>query len=226
MRMYSDEQLSLRQIAAHAGVTRKTITRLAREYGIPTRPPIYTGSYNVDRAWLYQQYVTKRRTLPDIAAECGMSTANMARWARKHGIPMRSRGGPSHRANLDAKAIAEKAPKLLRPALAGIGGWERLQRFAAATRYPTLTIAAEQLGARTLVAQKLRLEADLGVELIRRAQRGQPMQLTNAGLKVLAAIHTVQCRNRRISAFDPDLPGASPARKAPARRAGRPTSNR
>jgi uncharacterized protein YerC len=191
-RLYCEEHKTLRDIALRVGVSRGTVTRLAREYGIEMRPPHPEAHHSVDASWLYQQYVTERRTLPDIAAECGMSTANMARWARIHDIPMRSRGGPSHRANLDAKAIAEKAPELLRPALTEIGGWERLQRFAAATDYPTLAIAAEQLGARALVVQKLRLEADLGVQLFHRAQRGQPMRLTSDGRRVLAAIRKMQ----------------------------------
>jgi hypothetical protein len=214
VRLYCDEHKTLRDIATLAGASRTTVSGLAREYNIEVRPARPLPRVNIDAAWLYQRYVTERRTLPDIAAECGMSTTNMALWARKHGIPMRSRGGPSHRANLHAKALGEKAPKLLRPALDGVGGWERLQRFAAATRYPTLSIAAEQLGARGLVVQKLRLEADLGVRLFDRARRGQPMQLTKDGRKILAAIHTMQASNGRLGGSDPDPAGASPAGKA------------
>lgn len=194
IRLYCDEHKTLRDIAAIVGVSRGTITRLAREYDIEVRPGRILPRTSVDAAWLYQQYVTNHRTLPDIAAECGMSTANLARWARTHHIPMRPRGGRSHRANIEARTIAAKAPKLLRPALTEIGGWERLERFAAATEYPTLTIAAEQLGARALVVQKLRLEADLGVVLFHRAQRGQPMRLTADGRRLLAAIRKMQQR--------------------------------
>lgn len=192
VRLYCDEHKTLKDIALRVGVSRGTVTRLAREYGIEMRPPHPEARHSVDAHWLYQQYVTEHRTLPDIAAECGMSTSNLARWARIHDIPMRSRGEPSHRANIDAEALAESAPKLLRPALTEIGGWERLQRFAAATAYPTLTVAAEQVGARALVVQKLRLEADLGVQLFHRAQRGQPMRLTADGRRVLAAFRKMQ----------------------------------
>lgn len=192
VRLYCDEHKTLRDIALRVGVSRGTVTRLAREYGIEMRPPHPEARHSVDADWLYQQYVIERRTLPGIAAECGMSTSNLARWARIHDIPMRSRGEPSHRANIDAEALAASAPKLLRPALTEIGGWERLQRFAAATDYPTLTIAAEQLGARALVVQKLRLEADLGVQLFHRAQRGQPMRLTADGRRVLVAVRKMQ----------------------------------
>lgn len=226
VRLYCDEHNTLKTIALRVGVSRGTVTRLASEYGIEMRPPYPEPQHSVDAPWLYEQYVTRRRTLPDIAAECGMSTANLARWARKHQIPMRSRGGPSHRANIDAEALADSAPKLLRPALTEIGGWERLQRFAAATAYPTLTIAAEQLGARALVVQKLRLEADLGVQLFRRAQREQPMQLTKDGQRVLAAVRTMQAKNLRASGPDPDPPPASLPKKTRPPQAHRRRSNR
>ncbi|WP_293002609.1 TniQ family protein [Mycobacterium sp.] len=214
VRLYCDEHNTLKDIALQVGVSRGTVTRLAREYGIEMRPPHPEAQHSVDADWLYQQYVTERRTLPDIAAECGMSTSNLARWARIHHIPMRSRGEPSHRANIDAKVLAAFSPTLLRPALAKIGGWERLQRFAAATAYPTLTIAAEQLGARALVAQKQRLETDLGVELLHRAQRGQPMQLTKDGQRVLDAVRAMQAKTARTSGRDPDPPAPSPAKES------------
>jgi hypothetical protein len=45
---------------------------------------------------LFEQYVGCGRTLPDLAREKNMSTANMARWAHFHQIPLRPRGGASH----------------------------------------------------------------------------------------------------------------------------------
>lgn len=50
--------------------------------------------------WHIEQYVVRRRTLPDLARETGMSTANMARWAHIHKIPLRPRGGGSHKTAL------------------------------------------------------------------------------------------------------------------------------
>lgn len=43
------------------------------------------------------------RTLPDLAREKNMSTANMARWAHLHQIPLRPRGGASHDSFLRSK---------------------------------------------------------------------------------------------------------------------------
>lgn len=94
--LYEGQRMSLRDIAATIGVSRQIIGRLARDYGLALRQPGLQSRAIVDGDWLYEQYVTNCRSLPDIAEEAGMSTANMARWARRHAIPMRGRGGGIH----------------------------------------------------------------------------------------------------------------------------------
>lgn len=187
--LYHRQQLSLHEIASRVGVSRQTITRLAREYDVDIRtatPPRIV----VDRDWLYEQYVVHRRSLPDLAHECGMSTANMARWAKTHEIPLRGRGGASHHAMLRAADRSRAAPKVLRPALTSAGGWDRLRRFVAAARFPTIGAAASALGNHqsTLTNQIHRLERDLGGQLLVRAERGRPMALTVLGTKVARAV--------------------------------------
>ena len=103
--------MSLRDIAATVGVSRQTIAHLAHDYDLPLREPGLHARTTIDRDWLYDQYVNKRRTLPDIANEAGMSTANMARWAKKHAIPMRARGGPGHRARRTEEIAAAGVQK-------------------------------------------------------------------------------------------------------------------
>lgn len=192
--LYESERMSLRDIAATVGVSRQSIARLARDYGLPLRGPGLKARTTINRDWLYDQYVNKRRALPDIAQEAGMSTANMARWAKTHTIPMRPRGGVSHSSTLAAENLADEAPELIRPALTGIGGRERLERFAAASRYPTLTVAAGRLGVGqfALVSQINRIERELGTKLINRAERGRPMSLTDAGARVVSTIRAWQ----------------------------------
>ncbi|MDD4868277.1 MAG: hypothetical protein PHQ28_14530, partial [Mycobacterium sp.] len=80
--LYERERMSLKAIAATVGVSRQVIARLARDYELPLREPGRQARTTIDRDWLYDQYVTKRRALPDIAKEAGTSTANMARWAK------------------------------------------------------------------------------------------------------------------------------------------------
>ena len=82
--LYEHERMSLKDIAATVGVRRQTIVRLARDYDLPLREPGLQARTTIDRDWLHDQYVNKRRALPDIAREAGMSTANMARWAKTH----------------------------------------------------------------------------------------------------------------------------------------------
>lgn len=188
--LYLRQRISLRDIANSIGVSRKVVAELAREYGMPLREPKRPTSTVIDRDWLYERYVNQRRALPDIAAEAGMSTANMALWAKKHEIPLRRRGGASHSSTLRAEKAAARAPEVIRPALMGVGGWDRLERFAAAARYSTMTIAAEQLGIPqfTLVNQINRIERDLGMKLLLRAERGRSMVLTDDGALVVAAV--------------------------------------
>ncbi len=188
--LYQEQNLSLSQIAEQYGVERKVVARLARQHGIELRRPQGRRRLeDIDRDWLYTEYVVHRRALPDLAAEKGMSTANMSRWAKTHGIPLRGRGGPSHSANINAAQAARNAPALLRPALTTIGGAERLSRFAAAANYSTVTAAAAALGLNqpVLQGQIARLEAELGGPLFTRAQRGHPMALTYLGTRVLHA---------------------------------------
>lgn len=189
--LYLGEHRSLQQIATLTGFSRRVLTGLAKEYGIPLRegPQDCKRRGTIERDWLIEQYVHRRRTLPDLAREVGMSTANMARWARTHNIPLRSRGGASHHIALRTAEEAADAPVILRDALTGPNAWQRLERFAAALPYPTVTEAAWALGIHqsTLTTQINRLERDLGQPLIERAERGRKMRPTPFGRRVAAA---------------------------------------
>ena len=52
------------------------------------RTPTETANH---RQWLQSQYVVRKRTLPDIAAELGVSATTVGRAARTLGVPVRSR---------------------------------------------------------------------------------------------------------------------------------------
>ncbi|MGF1427958.1 LysR family transcriptional regulator [Kitasatospora sp. LaBMicrA B282] len=174
------------------------LTALTREYEVALRegPQDYKRHGTVEGDWLIEQYVHRRRTLPDLAREKGMSTANTARWAKTHNVPLRLRGGSSHSQALRAIDQASRAPRVLRPALGGQGASERLSRFAAASAYPSLGAAATGLGLGlntfTLVAQINRIERELGGPLLIRAERGRPMALTPFGRMVLRAVRSLE----------------------------------
>lgn len=171
------------------------LTDLAKEYGIPLRdgPQDHKRRGTVERDWLIEQYVHRRRTLPDLARETGMSTANMARWARTHDIPLRPRGGASHHTALRTADEAEALPAILRKAFSGPYARQRLSRFLAARSYPALTEAARDLGIHqsALVIQINRLEADLGQPIFDRAERGRAMKLTRFGKRVATAVRKI-----------------------------------
>ncbi|WP_405630658.1 TniQ family protein [Streptomyces sp. NBC_01174] len=199
-RLYLDEHLSLQRIGDLTGFSRRVLADLAREYDIPLRvgPQDYRRRGTVDREWLTEQYVVQRRTLPDLARETGMSTANMARWAHTHKIPLRPRGGGSHDIALRVTEDAAHTPAVLREALTSPYAWERLERFVAASSHPTMDEAAQVLGINqsTLVIQINRLEQDLGKVLIERAERGRAMKLTPFGEEVAAAARNIRGRAR------------------------------
>jgi AraC-like DNA-binding protein len=130
-RRYIDRHQSLDDIAKQTGFSRQTLTRLAAEYGITLRegPQDYKRKGVIDRDWLLEQYVNRERTLPDLAREKDMSTANMARWAHLHQIPLRPRGGASHDSSLRTIDQATDLPAPLAKALTSPYAWQRLNRF-------------------------------------------------------------------------------------------------
>jgi AraC-like DNA-binding protein len=191
-RRYVDRHQSLYDIAKQTGISRKTLARLAAEYGITLRdgPQDYKRRGVIDRDWLLEQYVERGRTLSDLAREKNMSTTNMARWAHFHEIPLRSRGGATHDSFLRTADQAVDLPAPMAKALTSPYAWQRLNRFAAAIRYQTLSEAAEHLGITqsALTTQIDRLERDIGGSLLERAERGRPMHPTPLGEQVLAAL--------------------------------------
>jgi Bacterial regulatory helix-turn-helix protein, lysR family len=132
--------------------------------------------------------------LPDLAREKNMSNANMARRAHLHQIPLRPRGGGSHDSSLRTVDQAADLPAPIAKALTSPYAWQRLNRFAAATGYQTLSEAAEHLGIAqpTLVTQINRLERDIGGRLLERAERGRPMSPTALGAQVLGVLQRVE----------------------------------
>jgi hypothetical protein len=127
-------------LCARIGVDHKTLTKLAHDYGIPIRGPSKANDVLVDRDWLYEQYFHQRRDIRELARELGISRVAMSRWLQLHRIPKRPKLGRPP----DLAALA-RAPAVLRPALMGNGGWERLCRFAIASNYPSLLACAQHL---------------------------------------------------------------------------------
>jgi hypothetical protein len=103
--LYTGQRTSLRQLSRQFETSRNTISALLDQYQIPRRTgPQARPSSPIDHGWLYEQYVTSARTLPDIAAELGISKTHLNRRAKALGIPLRRRGTPSHARTLHSPA--------------------------------------------------------------------------------------------------------------------------
>jgi transposase len=196
--LYHRQGQSLREVAASVGVSRNVIARLAADYGIPLREPGRRPNQAYDPQWLYDQYVNQSRPLPAIAKDCGVSISAVKRWADEAGIPLRARGGPSHEDALAAPARAAEAPELIKPALQSAGGLQRLRRFAQLAAFGTVTKAAAELktSESVLSVQINRLEREIGGKLFVRAQTGRPMELTEVGRQVVAAVRAYDSPTR------------------------------
>ncbi len=181
-----EENRTLRSLAIEFGVGRKYLAARLRREGIPVPPAYQRPVHVVDPQWLRVEYLEHRRTLPDIAAEVGTTAPNIARIARRHDIPLRGRGGPSHAANLNRPP---SWPEPLGSAVVGQGAKERVWRFQVYASHRSLNEAALALSLHpsVLTTQLAQLEAACGGALLVRSPRSQQCQrVTDLGCRLLA----------------------------------------
>ena len=144
------------------GYPTRRVLAPAAPAGEPTQPPGPKTVY-LDPTWLHREYVTWRRSMPDIATEIGCKVAALKKFAHEHGIPLRPRSGPEGFAHLDAPGLhPSRVPEPLRSALTGQDPRQRLHRFVFLAEQPSLNQAAQLLGAHqsTLTQQIQQLPAD------------------------------------------------------------------
>ncbi|MEV6947528.1 TniQ family protein [Streptomyces sp. NPDC051172] len=182
-REYTEGTKSLAVISRELGLPVAHVIRHTKSLGVHIfrgpRPP----AFNDD--WLREQYVTRKRTGPDIAQEFGTHTHAVHRRLEQLGIPRRAPGRCSSALikNLDTsippdiRAAAEKT----------LHGWLRLHRFQISIFFPTLTSSAGYLGVQpgTLTMQLDQLECAVGTELFRRSVRHTPQSPTRRGVRLL-----------------------------------------
>jgi hypothetical protein len=112
--------------------------------------------------------------------------------ARDSGIPLRrlSRYSPT------TLSTQNNVPKMLVPALATQGGWERLQRLTVIAHHTSLAAAESDLGVRhaTLGLQIRRIERDLGGAVLVRATGLRPLRLTPLGKRAVAGVNDLIAR--------------------------------
>jgi hypothetical protein len=181
--LYSQEELSLADIAALTGFDKSTISRLVHDYTIALRPSGPRPTKPVDPDWLYTECIVHQRSCADLARELHTRSEVVAAEATMLGIPVRTVARHTDAELRDNPNV----PAILIPALVGHGGWERLQRFAVITQFPTLTDAGKHLGRGVAVTGHhiARLEKDFRARLLIQ----KPLRCTDFGEDVLAAVH-------------------------------------
>ena len=194
-RLYLDEFLTLNEISQRFGIPAGPhMAERARACGIPLR---HEPRKPIDAQWLWEQHVIRRRTLSEIAADSGDTISRIRYWATQHRIPITKYR--RRQLNLDVTQHARElhVEKLLNPVRSDKQGWQRLQRFAAMSSYPTFVEAAQAIGCRadTLSTQIAALEDDFGQRLVERAVRQKkPMRLTDFGARVVKAVQAIERR--------------------------------
>lgn len=174
---------SVREIALEHGVARQTIGRVLADEGVETRSGRQRAA--IDQEWLRQRYLVERHTIPEIAAEVGVTMTTINRHLEASGIPRRARGAASRATAIRVDPRAGNSP-LLRRILVGQDSLQRAERFLVVARHDTMTAAAREIGVTLsiLATQMKRLGADAGGPLITRAMRAQPLTLTDLGAEV------------------------------------------
>ncbi|MEV8135410.1 TniQ family protein [Microbacterium aurantiacum] len=182
--------MSTFEIAAKAGVSRQTISRVLAHTGTPTRRG-RSVRIDVDPEWLRTQYVTERRTIPEIAALAGCSPMTINRRIRDAGIPLRQVGAGSEAPSLHPHELAGTSP-LLQKVMTGRHAVTRARRFLLIAQAATVAEVAADLGVSptSMGAQLKRLANLAGGPLVNQAERGRPLTLTPLGKRLAKELHS------------------------------------
>jgi AraC-like DNA-binding protein len=76
---------TLEDMAQETGISRPTLSKRAKELGIPVR----RSTRHITAEWIYQQHVARQRLIKDLAQEAGVSPTALSRRAKELGIPVR-----------------------------------------------------------------------------------------------------------------------------------------
>jgi TniQ/Bacterial regulatory helix-turn-helix protein, lysR family len=180
------------QIAPDLGISLGHLRQVLRRHPLPrprrpvrrtlipapepaARPPgQQPGVIYLDPAWLREEYLTWHRSLDDIAAQVGCTIQTLNRFARDHGVPVRTRGTSTYTPASSAPGLHPRdLPQPLRSALIGPRARGRLDRLLFIAGHPSITAAAQALGLwhSALHHQVVLLERACGGPLVNRRPR-------------------------------------------------------
>jgi hypothetical protein len=108
-RLYVQEGLSVRQVAARLGVGRERVARRLAAYGIRPHPHGWRGEHGLTHPVLQELYERQQLTLRDIAERFGVTHGTVRRALVRHGIAARPRTvrGSGGRPPLSAEVLHE-----------------------------------------------------------------------------------------------------------------------
>lgn len=183
LRQSLDRGDSVKDMASNLKKSARMIRYHLARLEVPSQP---AGKIQLSLDEARDMYVDQRLTLQEMAERTGWSRDTVRRLVLLSNASLRSVGRFTGRRGIDPQAYAE-FPPLLKSALQGHHGKERLQRFATISSYPTLAVAGHSLGLNqpTLSSQIRDLERCVGDRLLMRARRGRPMQVTSLGRYLL-----------------------------------------
>ena len=189
-----NEDATPAQIAANLGISPGHLRQVLRRHPLPrprrpvrrtlipapepaARPPgQQPGVTYLDPAWLRREYLTWHRSLDDIAAQVGCTIQTLNRFARDHGIPVRTRGTSTYMPDSSAPGLHPRdLPEPLRSALIGPSARGRLNRLMVIAGHSSILAAAQELGLwqTALYSQVARLERACGGPLVNRSRAPQ-----------------------------------------------------
>ncbi|MEU4360355.1 TniQ family protein [Promicromonospora sp. NPDC023987] len=189
-------RMPVHQVAADLGVCIEHVHTVLHRHPLPrpgnplptqlrtVLPPDTTSSkpakaFRVDPDWLREEYLTWRRSLPDIADEIGCGLSTLRAFAHAHDIHIRP--GIDTHDFIDRHATGgrhpSQFPQPLRDALRGLGARRRLERFVTLANQPSINQAARAHGCSSanLTTQLATLERASGGPLIQRRPRPLPV---------------------------------------------------
>jgi hypothetical protein len=185
--LYVQQGQSFQKIGEDRGLHPRDVSPLVDEYGLPRHNHCPGGKVNPE--WLHTQYIELNRTITDIADDADVSFTVVMRWLRTHKLKRPTDPKGYRRFSRPACDFGDADP-LLQPVLGNNYHLRRLRIFLRVAGYPMFATACDEHGlSRTAVNLAFkRLEADLGGQLVVRASKGRPMQLTEFGQRVARAV--------------------------------------
>ncbi|MDT0421126.1 TniQ family protein [Streptomyces evansiae] len=188
--LYVNQGLSLQKLRDTTGASITVLKLALSSAGIEIRKqghrPGY--AYQIDRDWLYEQYVVQHRTFSDIADEIGAVSTTLLNVARRHNIPIRSAVGVPR--DFAATTQGLVIPPVVYRAFSGWKSVGRLKKISLLLEHHALETAADAANVRPSELKRIAaiVEKDTGTPIL---ETVKPPSLTAAARTLLEQVMPV-----------------------------------